>query len=300
MALDAAGRKATFTDADGDRVTITITRGALTTDHFQLTGANAVGGATLRTIDLAGDAQFAGAKLKISAQRGPVGGDGFANIGHLDAAGIDLGKVSIKGDLGRITAGDGDAAQPALKALTVTSLGLRGLDTQGGIGASLTSHLAGAVSKVTVKTNVSGIEFLTTGDLGAFSVKASVADSTIGAGYNPDATPVNGDALIKKISVFGDWLRSNLAAGVNAGADGQFGTDDDTALGGGEPEVVSRIAKVIIAGQVLGTLGDSTRYGFVAQTIGSFTLGGTKLPLTTGSDNLPVGPTGDVFAREAV
>src|SRR4030095_3324483 len=94
--IAADGRSATFTDADGDLVTVKGRAGTLTQANFMLVPAGDVaGGSLLRQLDLS-DAQFAGANVKITAVRTALGGDGLVHVRFLDATGVNLGKVSLK------------------------------------------------------------------------------------------------------------------------------------------------------------------------------------------------------------
>src|SRR5205085_710109 len=61
-------------------------------------------------------------------------GDGLVAVGHINAGINDLGMVSIKGDLGDIDAGSNSLTIPAIKRLSVRTLGRYGLATQGGSG----------------------------------------------------------------------------------------------------------------------------------------------------------------------
>jgi len=56
-------------------------------------------------------------------------GDGHADVGAIKAVGVSLGKIGIEGDLGQIEAG-GSGLKIGVAALTVESLGKRGLATQ--------------------------------------------------------------------------------------------------------------------------------------------------------------------------
>jgi hypothetical protein len=71
------------------------------------------------------------------------------------------------------------------------------------------------------------------------------------------------------------------------------------------PGVLSRIASILIKGQALGTpsmVNATDHFGFVAQQIGSFKVGGTKFPLTAGAGNdtagFVVGATSDLRVLE--
>jgi hypothetical protein len=96
------------------------------------------------------------------------------------------------------------------------------------------------------------------------------------------------------IYVAGDWIASNLAAGVNVET-GQLAADVD-------PEFVSRIGSVTIGGQVLGTAATDDSYLFAAQWIGSVKIGDTTLgPTMPGAGNdlvTGVGLYGDVILKE--
>ena len=114
------------------------------------------------------------------------------------------------------------------------------------------------------------------------------------------ARGLNADAQIGSVSVGGDWIASNLIAGINPGADSRYGTVDDIELLGGQDfgsgpvkdnnALTSKIASIVIKGGVFGTPGLTTdTFGFGAQEIGSFKLGSVMLPLKAGVAN-------DVFA----
>lgn len=145
------GLTASYTELDGDVVTIKISKGSLANVTFHFSGPQD-GIGTLLGIDLNSEGhQFAGAKLTISAKRGANGGDGFASVGFIDAEGVDLGSVVIDGDLGRIDAGDATRPGLALKSLTVQSLGALG--NAGGAGDRV-SHIEGSVGALTVRGDV--------------------------------------------------------------------------------------------------------------------------------------------------
>lgn len=117
----------TYTDTDGDVVRIISTHGNLAghatfddnSDHHQL-----------QTLDLT-DPSFSNTSIIVRVQRAP-GGDGEANIGYINATGNDLTNVVVPGDLGRISAGDGNAGHLAINKLLVRSMGALGTSTQAG------------------------------------------------------------------------------------------------------------------------------------------------------------------------
>lgn len=118
----------TYTDVDGDRVTISSSKGDLA---GRATFADAGEGQQLQKLDLTDDI-FANANIKVTVKKG-TNGDGFANVGFIDATGNDLSNVRVAGDLGRIVAGDANVNTPAIKSLRVASMGVLGTTTQGGI-----------------------------------------------------------------------------------------------------------------------------------------------------------------------
>ncbi len=132
-------------------------------------------------------------------------------------------------------------------------------------------------------------------------IKGSVENAAILAGYDHAGVAINADASIGRVRVSGDWVSSNLVAGVKAGADGRFGTLDD-ALVSRETSTVAKIASIRIKGIVQGTVAAGDHFGFLAEHIGSFHAKGTRLPLASGPANdlngLPVGSAGDFIVRE--
>ncbi len=214
LAADIAtdGKSATFRDVDGDFVTIKTTKGTFTTASFSGYKTGVVTGAQLQTLKL--DSTFTGASITITAQPSPfIGGNGFVNIGFIDATGVDLGAITLPGDLGRINAGTvgGSAKVPALKALTVQSVGLLGLSTQDA-GGTLASTITGALAKLTVNGDLRGafrIDGTSDGILGSATIGGSIVGTdTQDAGLHANAgigtvkiagdirSSANGDATI--------------------------------------------------------------------------------------------------------
>ena len=316
------GKSATFTDWDGDLVTIKSTKGTLAPGQFTLSGINPLtGGTHLLSADFTASG-FAKANITFTARRGPAGGDGLVNIGTLDAHGLGLGTVSVDGDLRQI-----DAA--SIAGLTVYSLGQFAADNIP--AAQLISNIDGKLGALTIKTdasrvtiaaqtigaikalNLDGVIILASGVLNpaklanaiaikSLTISGSVRDSQILVGYDVSGNAMNADVQIGAVKVLGQWVASNLAAGAHAGSDGIFATADDTLVPGGNA-IVSKIASITIAGAAFGT-SDNLRdgFGFVAEEIGSVSIGKAKLPLAKGARNdlspLLAGLTGDLRVRE--
>ncbi len=152
--------------------------------------------------------------------------------------------------------------------------------------------------------------------IGRISIGGRVEFANILAGYNIFLNPVNGDAQIGAVKVGGDWVASNLVAGViNLGADDivgglgvnadnvNFGDSHDLSIGPGIAAIVAKIASITIGGQVFGTpksTSSTDHFGFVAQQIGALKIGGIAIVLTAGQSNnsLRVGETTDLTVHE--
>ncbi len=157
----------TYTDVDGDKVTIATSKGS--NAELAAAGVLTFNNAAdvprqLQKIDLSLNPVFAGTDLSVTAKRIGPGGDGVTAVGFIDASAngggtaLNLGTVTIDGDLGRIRAGIDAQGSIGVKSLTVGSIGLLGLTTQaGGDLFSLINAQAGAI---TVKTTLaSGVSF---------------------------------------------------------------------------------------------------------------------------------------------
>lgn len=187
VAISGDKHSVTFTEGDGDIVTIKATsKVTFTADEFKLVPLGGViNGSTLAEIDLG--VAFKNLPLTITAKRGLLGGDGFVNVGYVNAAGVDLGAVSISGDLGRIDAG-------AVTALTLQSLGGFGLTTQLG-GGSLTSHFTGKLGRLTVKSSIHGATLLGSTTIGPVSVLGSFLGGELSAGADLGAVNIHGNIV---------------------------------------------------------------------------------------------------------
>jgi hypothetical protein len=160
----------TYTDVDGDKVTITSSVGALNDGNVLRTSF----GIGARCLELLLGPTFAGANITFSVTRAPAG-DGLANVGTIMAAGTDLGNVTVNGDLLAISCGAGNRDNPALKSLNVRSMGRFGtVDGQG----NLESVIAGALGALWVSGDVKGAYIHVTGDaigtIGSVTVGGSV------------------------------------------------------------------------------------------------------------------------------
>ena len=402
----AADRKsATWLDVDGDLVTLKATKAVLDAADFQMLVDGPLGGQSLFSLNLSdAGAAAKGVNLSFSAKYDTVNrrGDGSVHVGFIDATGVDLGTVTIPGDLGRIAAGDATLADGSVKSLTLGSWAVVGLnavdgggnpaspfrgklgkltvagDFRGAIVADTTADgnaAAGAIGAVAIggdmsigglentgviiasgaigpvkiagemrgdratgpvviqagstlgKVSVGGMHFAEIYAQGnanplkasaavaiaSVTVRGNVEDSLIAAGRSrfgafmvPPPLPSNPGAQIGALTVGGDWTRSSAVAGIDAGADGSFGTADDALIAPtsgftNKPAIVSKIASITVKGHIYGSPGDAASYGFVAQSIGKFTRGTTVLALNSAPaplDLLGLSIHQDVFLRE--
>ncbi len=183
-------RKATFTDADGEIVTIKVSKGALKVEDFTIVPTGL--GSQLALVDFSGEAEFTGTKLSIKSKRVAGVGDGAVDVGAIDATGIGLGNVSIKGDLGQINAGNGADGEPGVVSLKANSLGQRGLETKLP-GGSWQSEIVGALKKFQLSAGMHDAELIVSGDLGSVKVKGDVLGSAIRSGGTIGAIQIGGD-----------------------------------------------------------------------------------------------------------
>jgi hypothetical protein len=104
------------------------------------------------------------------------------------------------------------------------------------------------------------------------------------AGYNLSGTGVNADGSVGKINIGGDFRAGSILVGAAAGADGVFGTADDTKLAVARDSAtrVSTIASLIVKGQVTGTTATGDLFTIEAEQIVAARIGGLALKLTPG------------------
>src|SRR5262249_20468405 len=102
--ISSDGKTATFIDVDGDNGTVKRSAGDFVIGDFTIID-NAVGGGQLRTLTLDTAPNNAPFDVSITARPGPDGGNGFVNVGQINAVGVLLGVVNVVGDLGQLGGG---------------------------------------------------------------------------------------------------------------------------------------------------------------------------------------------------
>jgi len=219
----AAGRSTAFTDVDGDKVTVTLSKGSLSPSNFVFAADG-----SLKTIDLHSDPRFAGSNISVTAKlRGT--GNGVVNVDFIDGTSVDLAKVTVDGNLGKIIAGDDDPRKPGLKSLTVGSLGttLLGADT-------LLTEIHGALGKLKVATDVRGASLSAAGNIGSITIGGDLTgDMSTGAAIL--ASIADGGGIIPHVAggvpmgsfTFTSLGRFTLGGSMNGGSvsgDGDIGS----------------------------------------------------------------------------
>ncbi len=160
-------------DVDGDVVTLKVSKGNLANAGFNFSSPNTdFGGITLQQFDISGGKhQFAHANVTITAESvkllatSQVIGDGHVNVGAIianeqplkplqTANAVDLGVVTVDGDLARIDAGD-FFSDTALTRLNVVSFGAHPetLPT----GQTPVSTIVGPLGGVHIATDFGGV-----------------------------------------------------------------------------------------------------------------------------------------------
>jgi hypothetical protein len=246
-----------FTDVDGDIITVKISvPGPLQPADIEgaITKAETAVGSgkfQFQTLNLT-DQKFQGASVNISAQPDPTAaanakGDGFVNVGFINANGRDLGKVSVDGDLGKIVAGDNKPQDGSVKEVNVASMGKFGTDTQTA-GGDLQTGFNGKAGKLIVKGDVKEAEIHCGQDFGDIQI-----------GGNLIGGPVT---LSGSITALGNGGSITIGGNVTG------------AIGAGSGTITIKDAKVIrVGGDIVG--GDTVNTGKInANHVGKLEIGG--------------------------
>jgi hypothetical protein len=274
-----------YQDVDGDLVRIVFSRPILNANNVNdvfLFNTGVVDGSNatrqqLKSIKLTSLGPAAsGLNITTNVARG-LAGDGFVAIGQIQSEGVSLGKITIRGDLGRITAGDLNELTPGINILNVHSFGIYGTTT----GApNLESFVTGNVGKLNVVTDIKDVRFQT--QSGSFTDKIGsvyVGGSLIGGNENFSGY-ISSSGGIGLISIQGDLIgdlgfdsasiRSRSIGNVQIGGSvfGGNGTGSASILTNGT------IGPVTIRGNIYGGSGSSSGsiYGV---GIGPVTIGGS-------------------------
>lgn len=273
----------TFAEADGDKVTIRTSTGS----DQGLAAAMTIVSGQIQKIDLSSilfGVEFAGTNLSVTVNRAP-GGDGQAHVGFLKAEGIDLGKVTIQGDLSQIAAGDGNTKTTAIKALSVASVGQFGAMTR---GSDYSDHslIRGPVGKLSVAGDFEYIDLEITG--GADDADGRLGALTIGGslrgGLGTEQAVIRTSGDIGPVKIKGDIIAGIGTSSARIYCEGKIAriTIVGSLIGGGAFSGTidgnEGIGPVRIGGNLVGGVGPAS--GYVSSYLGpiaSVTIGGSLI-----------------------
>jgi len=192
------GKSFTYTDGDGDLVTVKTSAGTLKSSQFSwLTSADGTR-RELTRMGVVGDANFNGASLTFTAKKTATGGDGRVNIGTIDATGLNLGAVKVGGNIERINAGTNDPVIPAVKSLDALSFGSAPGTNQPG---TIVSTVSGNLPLVKIKGDLIGANLTITGKVGTALIGGSLIG---GSGPSTGYFSIQGEA--KSVTVAGSII----------------------------------------------------------------------------------------------
>ena len=266
LRIKAGGTIAKWRDVDGDIVTLTATKAVLDAGDFVFEPRGILGGEQLVALHLGDDfARHVG--LSFVAKRNPAfaSADGFVNVGLIDANGLDLGIVTIDGDIGRILAGDADATTASIKSLTAQSLGVFGTSTQDADGSTV-SVFTGKAKSIAIAGFVSGSLVFDGGE--GTPALGTAGSITIGGDLLGGAAKYSG-SIVASGSIGSVTIGGTLRGGSTGGT-GIFSGGSIGALSIGAVLGDSAGFPVVIAAQ-----GFTNPTAATALAIGSLTVAGT-------------------------
>jgi hypothetical protein len=272
-------------------------------------GSNGFGGsfmcaAGVNTLTIVGDLRGGGGPqsgavyIDQNLRTATIGGDIVGGTALADDANLRFsGGVCVRGRLGQFDLGGsliGGSAGGFANVLLAGTGAIRG-------GQDITAvRIHGSMIGNDEPARVVAIGTATR-TLGMVAVDGRVENAEILGGYdlNPDSgslTAVNGDARIDSIAVQGDWIASQVFAGVDR-ATAQV-VENFT------PTRYARIDSLTIGGQMIGTAAGSDEFVVTAQYIGSVQVAGRAVgPLHAGPGNdliTGIGTFADVSIREVL
>jgi hypothetical protein len=207
------------------------------------------------------------------------GGDGQVYVGIV-APGTDLGAINIVGDLGLLTAGTGSSTVPAIKSLTVSSIGR--FPSLPNADSLVTSNITGSITRLVVRGNVDGTYLDVSQNIGSISIGGSVIggdfahDGEIAALGNIGRISVAHDVRggegkdSGEIAAVGNFTTATIGGSIFGGY-GEFSGSVGPGLGA---------TSIAVAGSVYGGFGQESGsifggYNTPGGTIGKVTIGGS-------------------------
>jgi hypothetical protein len=272
------GRVLSYTDVDGDKVTIAFSKGSLNSDNFTFDSAFGTGGPQqLQRIDISSETDVDGTNITVKVLRSS-GGDGVAHIGEIIATGHELGVVKTKGDLGKIVAGNGTLPEPAIKSLTVGSYGMLEGTTQPA-GSNQGSLITGDMLKLTILGDMGG---------GAINVSDAIQSVKIGGSMIGNLGSSDGRLFAGSIgeivingSIFGSVTAPSAGIAVEGDVESLkikgsiIGGSIDLDITTSQIRIGGSVGKFIVGHDIRGAEGIGGQETVVIDgTVGSFVVGG--------------------------
>lgn len=266
----------TYNDTGGDQVTVHVSKGDLTNRLVFDSGFSETGNQQLELINLHSK-QFQDADLTVSVVTN--GGDGFANVGFVNAKGIDLGNVNIHGDLAKILAGDQKTSTAGLGDLTLQSLAAIGPST----GApNPFSTIKGGVGDVNIFSDLHGQLFVGGGSHGTVA-SVTVGGSLVGENFDFSGN-INSQGNMGPVHILGAlsggggyasgeiFVQGKLESlQVDGGFQGGSGDFSGRVFAGGDTGTVT------VNGNITGDLGSSSGTITIEGQADSITINGSLL-----------------------
>jgi len=196
------------------------------------------------------------------------------------AAGNPLASTLLLADtFGKISVGGSVKGGMVMATKGFGSMSVAGSFLAGGLFSGGKIHSVRVRGEMSTEEWSNPIRMMARDGIDGLIVKGDVKNAVILAGYNQSGEPVNPDAHVGKVIVRGNWIQSTLAAGVEDSTGDGFGQNDTVISGDTTPNVVSRIANVIVKGYAQGSPLAGDNYGIVAQQIGRVSIGGIPVEL---------------------
>ena len=192
------GKSATYTDSDGDLISLTVSKGRLRTENFDFTPIAGTSRIDVHLLDLTAlglGAKFQGASIGVRVMN--PGGDGFGDLRGIKATGIDLNRVIVQdGDLGQIDVGDANLATPAIALLQADQMGFYGSAGQPA-GQDTVSKIRGPVGAINLLEYVDAFIDVRGGGIGAITLNHIAGIDATTSNASIRATGAIGSVLVR-------------------------------------------------------------------------------------------------------
>ena len=268
-----------YTDEDGDLVTVRFSRPGLDPSNIAAILVTTPSGAGdhLDKINLSGITAASGVDIVVKT-RVAGNGDGLANVGILDATGVDLGTVTIHGDLGQILAGNAATDTRAIRSLNLHTFGVAA--TIAGITLG-PSNVLGSVGSLVVTGDMASVNF---GVSATAAADATIGSISIGGSLLGGSETFSGILFAKgnigSVAIRGSVVGGKSSSGLIISDSGNIGSlrIGSSLRGGAESDsgfvFAAAIGSVSIGRNILGGAGDRSGEIFSSNRLGPVSIGG--------------------------